>query len=175
MLQHLLRMKRGLTKGLEVAVILIMAALLVDVLWGVVSRYVLGAQSRWTEELATFLLIWLSLLGASAAFASRSHLGVDYFVGLLHTEARRLVGVVAHLAVIAFASCVMLGGGFILVTRTLAGGQVSPALGLQIGHVYLAVPISGLFIILFAAESILEILGNKEIQNPTAPPEELLD
>jgi TRAP-type C4-dicarboxylate transport system permease small subunit len=100
---------------------------------------------------------------------------VDYFVGLLHTDARRLLGVAAHLAVIAFAAGVMLGGGFILVTRTLAGGQVSPALGLQVGYVYLAVPISGLFIILFAAESILEILANKGIQTPSAPPEELLD
>ncbi|HMS67214.1 MAG TPA: TRAP transporter small permease subunit, partial [Saprospiraceae bacterium] len=30
-----------------------------DVLYGVVTRYVFGAQASWTEELARFLLIWI--------------------------------------------------------------------------------------------------------------------
>jgi TRAP-type C4-dicarboxylate transport system permease small subunit len=42
----------------------------------------------------------------------------------------------------------------------LASGQVSPALGLKFGYVYLAVPISGLFIVLFAGEQAVNaILG----------------
>ena len=52
----------------------IFAALVLDVLWGVISRYVLGSQSRWTEELAIYLLVWVSLLGATLVFRERAHL-----------------------------------------------------------------------------------------------------
>ena len=46
-------LKDSLTRLLEMAVIAIMAALVLVVLWGVVSRFVLAEPSRWTEELAT--------------------------------------------------------------------------------------------------------------------------
>ena len=88
MLKLLLSIKKAMTRSLELAVILLVTALVLDVLWGVFSRYVLGAQSRWTEELATTLLIWVSLLGASVACGSKSHLGVDYFTQKLDPRAK---------------------------------------------------------------------------------------
>lgn len=139
--------RRTLNRLLEYALIVAVAVLVLDVLWGVVSRYVLGTQSRWTEELATMLLIWVSLLGASVAFSAGQHLGVDYFVSKLHPSAQRLLEAVVRAAVAAFAAVVMLHGGYLLVAETLAAGQVSPALGLKIGYVYLAVPVSGVFIL----------------------------
>jgi len=150
--------QRGLTRALELAVIVVMGALVLDVLWGVVSRFLLGAQSRWTEELATMLLIWVSLLGASAAFGSKAHLGVDYFVKKLHPDAQRWVAFLVALVVAFFAGAVMIYGGYILVTNTLASGQVSPAMGLKVGYVYLAVPISGSFIALYAIEDMVNVL-----------------
>lgn len=161
MLKLLIFTKKGLTKLLELAVILVMAILVLDVLWGVFSRYILGAQSRWTEELATFLLVWVSLLGASVAFASKSHLGVDYFVGKLDPQARSLVEVAANILVAFFAVAAFIWGGSVLVKETLAANQISPAMGIKVGYVYLAVPISGVFIVIFAIETIAEILSGK--------------
>ena len=92
-----------LVRLLEWLTIAIFAALVLDVLWGVVSRYVLGSQSRWTEEVAIYLLVWVSLLGATLAFRDRAHLGVDYFVGKLDPAARRLAAVIAEVALIVFA------------------------------------------------------------------------
>lgn len=158
------QLKKGLQTLLEWAVIVIMGVLVLDVLWGVFSRYVLGAQSRWTEELAIFLLIWVSLLGASVAYASKSHLGVDYFVGKLDSQAQRLTELLVHLIVIAFAASAFIAGGWALVSKTLAAGQVSPALGIKMGYVYLAVPITGVFFLLFAAENIAELISGR----PTA-------
>jgi len=161
MLKLLIFIKKGLAKLLELAVILIMAILVMDVLWGVFSRYVLGSQSRWTEELATFLLIWVSLLGAGVAFASKSHLGVDYFVGKLDPQARLLAEVAANVLVVFFAIAAFIWGGSILVKETLASNQISPAMGIKVGYVYLAVPISGVFIVIFTIETIAEILSGK--------------
>ena len=39
-----------------------MAVLVLDVLLGVVSRYIVGKQVSWTEELACLLLVWLTKL-----------------------------------------------------------------------------------------------------------------
>ena len=69
-----------LCRLLEAALILAVVVLVVDVLWGVFTRKVLGDQAQWSEELARFLLIWISLLGGAVAFGEKAHLGVDYFV-----------------------------------------------------------------------------------------------
>jgi TRAP-type C4-dicarboxylate transport system permease small subunit len=138
----------------EMMLMVAMGLLVLDVLWGVVSRFILGSQSRFTEELATMLLIWVSLLGASLAYGSGQHLGVDYFVGKLHPDAQRLMKTIVSLVVMAFAASVMVYGGSVLFSRTLASGQVSPAMGLKMGYVYLVVPISGILFILEALSAL---------------------
>jgi TRAP-type C4-dicarboxylate transport system permease small subunit len=140
----------------------VVAALVLDVLWGVCSRFVLQSPSRWTEEAATSLLVWVSLLGAAVAFGRREHLGLDYVVKQLDPDARRLAAIVGQVIVIVFAAAALVGGGFVLVKETLAAGQRMPALGIKQGYVYLAVPISGLFIILFGCERMIELVTGRE-------------
>jgi len=145
----------GIVRGLEWLTIVLFAALTLDVVWGVVSRYVLGAQSRWTEELAIYLLVWVSLLGAALMFRERGHLGVDYFVGKLDPAARRLAAVIAEIAVIAFAGFVLTYGGWMLVIETLRSGQVTPAMGWKVGYLNVVVPLSGLCVMAFSIEHLV--------------------
>lgn len=145
-------------QGLRVAVGAILAALVAIVLWGVFTRFVLGAASWWTEEAARLLLIWLTMLGAAAASAARMHLGVDYFVNLLDPQARRLVAIATELAVILFAAAVLVYGGGVLVGETLRANQLTAALGIAMGYVYLAVPLGGFGMILFSLQRIGELL-----------------
>jgi len=122
---------------------------------------VLGEQSRWTEELAIYLLVWVSLLGASLTYAEKGHLGVDYFVGKLDPDAQRMAAVVVELCVLVFALYPLGYGGWVLVVDTLSSGQVSPALGIGMGYVYLAVPLCGAFFALFATEHLWRLLLGK--------------
>jgi TRAP-type C4-dicarboxylate transport system permease small subunit len=165
MARLLFGLKDALTRLLEWIVIVAVAALVLNVLWGVCSRFVLRSPSRWTEEVATMLLIWVSLLGAAVAFSRHEHLGVDYLVKKFDPAARRLMAVVVQLLVAAFAAAVMVGGGYVLVKETLDVGQLSPALGLRIGLVYLAVPVSGTFILLFCLERIVELVTGRPEQS----------
>ena len=132
-----------------------MAALLIDVLWQVASRYLLQDPSSWTDELATLLIIWVAMLGSSIAFARHHHLGVDYFVEKLAPSARRITEMAVQAMVGLFAVVVLILGGSKLVALTLLTEQVSPALGVKMGHVYLALPISGLLILLVAMETMV--------------------
>lgn len=139
-------------RGLEALLALLMAVLVLDVLWQVISRYGLGRPSAWTDELAMLLSIWVAAIGASAGFARGAHPGVDVLVARLPERARIWVDGWVHLLVAVFAVGVLGWGGWALVSLTLLTGQVSPALGVKMGHVYLALPLSGLAIAAFALE-----------------------
>ncbi|MDG2170314.1 MAG: TRAP transporter small permease [Opitutales bacterium] len=160
-----------LVKFLEWFLILAFALLTLDVLWGVFSRYILGSQSVWTEELAINLLIWVSLLGAALTYEEKGHLGVDYFVGKLHPDAQKVGAIFVELVVLFFAGFGLLYGGWLLVSETLAAGQVTPALGWQKGYLYTAAPIAGLFFIIFSVEHLLEIFSGDSPQSEPSPEE----
>jgi TRAP-type C4-dicarboxylate transport system permease small subunit len=143
-------------RALEWFTIFLFLALVFDVLWGVISRYVPGiVPSDWTEELAVNLLIWVSLFGAALTYREYGHLGVDYFVGKLDPSAQRWVAIVVEITVLIFAGFALVFGGSRLVAETLAANQLTPVLQWKIGYLYSAVPISGLFICAFAIEHLL--------------------
>jgi TRAP-type C4-dicarboxylate transport system permease small subunit len=157
------KLRNGLTKTLEVFTIVTMGLLVVDVTWGVFTRYALGEQAKWSEELARFLLVWVSLLGGALAFGKKAHLGVDYFVNLLHPAAHKLTAVFAHLVVLFFGAEVLLLGGINVVSDALTLEQTTPALGWKMGYVYLALPISGFFVMLFTLENLIETLTGRPV------------
>ena len=64
-------MRKIIDKGLELSLIFLMAFLVVDVLWQVLSRYILVSPSSVTDELAGYLLIWVGLLGAAYVSSDR--------------------------------------------------------------------------------------------------------
>jgi TRAP-type C4-dicarboxylate transport system permease small subunit len=132
------------------------AALVLDVLWGVVSRYWPGiAPSDWTEELGIHLLVWVSLLGAALTYREHGHLGLDYLVTKLDPGAQRAAAVVVELCVLVFALFAFCYGGYRLVWETLAANQLTPVLQWKAGYVYLAVPLSGVYFAAFAVEHLL--------------------
>jgi TRAP-type C4-dicarboxylate transport system permease small subunit len=159
MVSKLVRMKTWMTRALDTALIIAVGLLVLDVVWGVFTRYVMREQAKWTEELARFLLVWVALLGGAVAFGTKGHLGVDFFVGKFHPDARKLMAVVGHLVVLFFAGTVFLYGGSRVVADALAMEQVTPALGWKMGHVYLALPIAGVFMVLYTIENLLETLA----------------
>ena len=145
-------------RGLEWFTIVLFAMLLLDVLWGVVSRYTPGIRpSDWTEELAVYLLVWVSLFGAAITYRAYGHLGVDYFVAKLDPAAQRLVAVIVEIAVIVFAGFALCYGGWRLVADTLSANQLTPVLQWKIGYLYSAVPLSGLFFCAFAIEHLIKL------------------
>jgi TRAP-type C4-dicarboxylate transport system permease small subunit len=147
----------GAVGGLRWLTIALFAALVLDVLWGVISRYWPGiVPSDWTEELGIYLLAWVSLLGSALTYRDRGHLGLDYFITLFDPAAQRFSAVIIELCVLVFAGFALCYGGYRLVSDTLASGQLTPVLQWKTGYMYLSVPISGIFFAAFAIEHLLE-------------------
>ena len=159
MILVLRRVERMVLHTLEIVVAVLMVLLVLDVLWQIVTRFLLGDPSNWTVELARYLMMWLAMLGAAVGFAHREHLGLDYFKQKLHPDGQRGMDVLIELVVIAFVGWVLLGGGGRLVGDVLASGQLTAALGIPMGTVYLATPIAGACILLFSFMDLLELIS----------------
>lgn len=173
MLHAINRVKSLMIQALRFFVIGVVALLTFDVLWGVFSRFILNNQSSWTEELARVLLIWVSLLGASLAFAEKGHLGVDCVVNALDPGARKLMKIIVQCIIFLFAAVVLIYGGMDLMLTTLRLEQSMPALGIPKGYLYLAAPVSGLFTAIFALENLAELFQQTDAnENRSGSPDE---
>ena len=69
---------------------------------GVVSRYVFNSPIIWTDELATFLFLWLAMFGAVVAVRHDGHMRLTTFVSWCGPQWRNWLGTVAELVVIVF-------------------------------------------------------------------------
>jgi TRAP-type C4-dicarboxylate transport system permease small subunit len=151
----------SITKVLSLFLIVLMAAIVLDVTWQVITRFVLKNPSSFTEELAGFLLIWIGILGASYALYTRSHPGIDVLTHKLKGAKKQTMEVVVYSVVLLFALFVMVIGGMRLVRLTFELDQISAAMGIPIGYVYLVLPISGVLMIYYAGVFILKALHRK--------------
>ena len=156
MFDLLLTIKRGFIRTLEVLLMLMVAVLTLTVLWGVFTRFCLGSQAEYTDELARVLLVWVSMIGAALAFGEKAHLGVDYFVNMLHPEARKTLSMLVQVVTVVLAVAVFVIGGWGLAMGQM--GQQLPTLPISRGMVYLSIPLGGVLICLFALENLAEII-----------------
>ncbi len=140
-------MRAIIDRALEWVLIVLMAIMTLDVLWGVFTRYIIGAQASWTEELARYLLIWIGILGAAYASGKHLHLAIELFPDSLPPERRRRLMVLINFLVILFVFAAMVIGGSRLVYVTKILGQESAALEWPLWAIYTVLPISGIIII----------------------------
>ncbi len=144
-------------RALRYFLVFLMAFLVLDVTWQVFSRYILNAPSSYTEEIARFTLIWIGLVGAAHVLRMRMHLGIDLLVKGLVGRMRYIVLTLSWLTILSFAFFVMTMGGFYLVFLTFSLDQTSAALGIRMGYVYLAIPLSGILMCFYAITPFLEM------------------
>ncbi len=62
---------------------------------GVASRYVFDSPLTWTDELASTLFLWLSMLGAAIAFRRGEHMRMTGLVSRVGPRARMFLDAVA--------------------------------------------------------------------------------
>lgn len=158
-------MKKRIDTFLEWVLAIILAAMVLDVVWGVFTRYLLDSQSSWTDELARFLLVWLSILGAAYASGKKLHIAIDLWPQDLDPKKEIYLNLIVHSVVLLFAVLVFLIGGLRYVYISFALGQTSPALQLPIGFVNMVFPISGIFILYYKLSELFDLLKNMQHGN----------
>lgn len=152
----MIKLRKHIDQFLAIALIFTMTILVIDVVWQVLARYIVKSPSSFTDELARFLLIWVGLLGSAYAMGKKKHLAIDILPSKLSGKPKRFLNAFIGILIMLFAILVLVVGGIRLVYITLTLNQISPALGVPLGYVYLVLPFSGILIAFYALLDIFE-------------------
>lgn len=106
----------------------------------VLFRYGFNQSLFWSEELARYLLVWLSFLGASVAYRRKAHPGIDVLQKRMPKVLQKQCRILVHLVSLAlFIVLIYYGCRFAYFVRL----QISPALYIPKWIVFGIIPISG--------------------------------
>lgn len=147
--------RQKIDKALEVFLVVITSILVLDVLWQVISRYVLTSPSSFTDELAGFLLIWVGVLGSAYVAGKKEHLAIDILLQKSGPSRKHFLTIVINTCILLFAMFIMVIGGTWLVYTRFALEVRSAALEIPLGGVYLVLPVSGLLFMYYAFDDIM--------------------
>lgn len=147
------KIREGLLAALKVLCIVLFSVLVLVVVWQVFTRQVLGDPSAWTTVTAQYMFVWLSLFAATLVFGERGHIAVDVLAQRAPGLSRRVLMVLVQGATFAFAGLGMVWGG--LRGTAISWDQVIPGFPFTVGHMYLALPVTGLMIAFLALEDLL--------------------
>lgn len=124
---------------LLVALISIMSALIIAQIF---MRFVVGSSITWSEELARYLFIWMTWIGASYGIKKQAHIRVSTFSNKIPLKAQHHFNIFLHLVFLFFCILVV-KEGIALTEKIFRFNQRSASIGISMGYVYLA-PVVGL-------------------------------
>jgi TRAP-type C4-dicarboxylate transport system permease small subunit len=159
-----------LRRGLEYLCTGLLLVIVALVFVNVVGRYFLHAPIRWSDEVAQFLFLWLSYLGALAALMGGRHYSFPNLINMLPANLRLAAKTVSDLIVLAMLA-ILVWGGVVLVD--LLHYQRSPAIDLPVYYVYAALPlVSFLMALVIVFQIIARLRGARELgqDSPNPPP-----
>jgi len=133
--------RKIVSRILEVLMVAVLGVMVVLVFGNVVARYGFDSAITWAEEVARFLFVWLTYLGATFAAYKGLHLGIDLVVVRLGGRSRIFTEIFMLIVILGFLF-VWAVGGVALIEANL--NYMSPATGFSMGLVYLIGPLAAL-------------------------------
>lgn len=119
-----------LIRVVMVVCLTIMASL---VFTNVVLRYVFSSGLTWTEELASFLFVWMIFLGAIEAMRSKEHLSVNILLNKFSSRVRQIITIINYL-ILLFIMWLLFEGSWSLTVLNKA--NKAPATGIPYSFIY---------------------------------------
>jgi TRAP-type C4-dicarboxylate transport system permease small subunit len=124
----------------------LVAALVILVGSGILSRYVFNFSLAWSDELAGLGFVWLTLLGSVAASRRRSHMVIGFLPKQFGPGGQRAIGFYVTAAILLFLGF-MIGEGIVLTAATM--DDKSAVLRMPVGITYLSLPVAGLLMMAY--------------------------
>lgn len=146
------RVVGGLSNAVGVVGALILVAMLLLIALAVITRYVFNSPITWSDQVATYGLVYITFIGAPRVLARRGHVAVDILESSLSEPRRRLLHVLVDIAGMLY--CIAF---FLLASREVhrivqRGAEFSDAFTLPQWMVYIVIPIgAGLLALQFLA------------------------
>jgi len=157
---------QGLLLVCKVVTIGLVAAIAAVICAGVYYRYVLSDALSWSEEIAKFLMVWMTFTGAPIALRQGGHVAIELLPNALPGRMRHAAQLVVFLIILALmAVFVHQGGVFAWNARTQIAATLS--FGFPLFWIFLAIPVGGALMFCIALEFALRavrgIAGDPEV------------
>ena len=137
--------RRRYERFLEWIVIVLMAALAVEVTAGVIFRYA-GYSLVWYDEVATILLAWVTFYGSALAVLKHGHMGVPEIVRMMPPAARVAVTIFGQALTIAFYALLAWTG--VTILDILASDRLVSLPWVPVAVANSVIPISAVLVII---------------------------
>ena len=121
----------------------------------VVMRYIFMSPFSWSEEMARYLLVWISCLGSAYAVRKGMHIGIAFVKERFPIRARVLLTISSHVIVIAFFFFCLYHGWIDSIEEWT---QRSPAMQMPMTFPKMAIPVGFGLMVLFNLELLIEDL-----------------
>lgn len=133
--------------GIRKITAVILMVMVVSVALQIISRP-LKLNISWTEEVSTYSLIWMTYLGGIVCVIKGQHLCVDLFLARYTPRQRRIAHVFIDLVITIFCAIMFVFGTKLCMSPIIINGR-TPALGMSRLYIYLSLPISMGFSLLY--------------------------
>ena len=144
-----------LMKACGLLVIIMVPAMTIDIFVQVVMRYVFSSPFMWAEEVARYLLVWISCLGSAYAVRKGMHISIAFVKEMFPGYVRVLMTISSHVIVIVFfVLCIYHGWIDSLEEWT----QRSAAMQISMTFPKMAIPVGFGLMVLFNLELLIEDL-----------------
>lgn len=130
----------------------VLAAMLLTITAGIVSRYVFGRPFTWTEELSTLLMVSLGYLSAVVVTVEKKHIVADFLVANAPRSFKRIVSVFSNVVAICVFTFICVSSSRMLFPKII---YRTPALGIPRNVFYWPIFFSCAFMILVVVTDIL--------------------
>jgi len=145
---------RWLTKILNFVVVTAFVLLVILVSMQVFVRFFTTSSLTWSEELSTFIMVWMVLFASVLVTRSHGHVWVENFIEKITGSTKPLLLGISNILVAVFL-LIIIWGSFILLPTVHS--QIAPATKISMSYIYLAIPLSmGLSLIYVIADIIRE-------------------
>ena len=141
---------------------ILMASIVVIMFAQVLFRYVFNQSLSWSEELAKFIFVWLTFMGAAVCIKERTHIGVEFLMERLSEKWKKYLNLFQTVLITLF-NVILSVVGFWWVWEV--SGTLSPAMSLPLNIVlYAALPVASLLSVVFGMKQFIEEI--KKLKQP---------
>ena len=127
---------------------LVLSAIMLLITAGIISRYVFNSPFSWTEEVTTFLMVYLCYISAALTTVAKKHIVADFFIGKAPEKFQKAVSYFSRGLMLLFFLVVCISVAKLIPQLTWTSAV------LEIPRKYYYLPVFSMCAFMFAAVSV---------------------
>ncbi len=142
---------------IKVSIITALGGIVFFVNLAVFFRYVLSDPLTWTNEISSYLLVYVVIFGAAIALRQNQFVKVEALLNLLPPGLKQAIFLLTQTLIAAFL-VVCIGSPTMLIEKAIITQTISPALGIPMVYLYRMLRIGFAAMLFFVIMNMLERL-----------------